>query len=545
MASRSPSSSDGPGWTAQLVAALALWSHRHPKGIVAAASLLTGAVIVKRALTPPTELPLGLVAAGAVAMVFAALRFRRGLAALLIAPSLAGIAWTTGITEAPRLDLGLLVLVIGVDQGLHLLAGLRAPDDADLLTTFRRAGRTIIPVGASAAFGLSALGLVAGVPSLLVAAMGLGLTTLAQVTLLPALLGLVRPTWRLASAPGERWSQTLTRWAPTVGWATVLIVIALWPHTRDTPTAIGLSPSQLALATGVTLVALAFFRGMAAATTAGLTAAATVALTAGTMVATGTPLVPAHGVGLTMLFCLGLGAGNHLADRRDRSLAEVTRETSWAVASSTLAVVFGVLAASLVSPMGPLRAILLVGLAVQAAVATAAVPAMLAMVESARDSDDKGGLFTRLAVTVGLAGDAPVGPGTLGALVAVPLGFALQSWGLGLSIAIAVLLTALSIPITTRYLERTGRHDPSEVVLDELVGCLLAMVMVPFGLAWGWAAFGLFRLFDIAKPGPVRYVERRAGGAWGVIGDDVVAGIMAGAVLLGLRWAGHALGWWG
>lgn len=220
------------------------------------------------------------------------------------------------------------------------------------------------------------------------------------------------------------------------------------------------------------------------------------------------------------------------------------RRQGGVVAQAQWLLAIALFASTIATPLGAQTWVLGLGLVVHAFVTLAAVPALAAMVESARHSEDKGGLFPRLAVTVGLAGDAPVGPGTLGALVAVPIAFALQTWGVGLSILVAVAVTALSIPITTRYLERTGRHDPSEVVLDELVGCLLAMVMVPFGLVWGWAAFGLFRLFDITKPGPVRWAERRAPGAWGVIGDDVIAGILAGAVLLGLRWAGSAVGWW-
>jgi len=374
------------------------------------------------------------------------------------------------------------------------------------------------------------------------AAVGIVLTSVAQLTLVPALLSL-----RLWSAPTHRrpdLAPAVMRWAPTLGWTAVLTFIALWPHTRSATDALGLSRIDFAAGASVAMGLLWAFRGPATAFTAGLTALGSTAITAGTLMVMGRELAPADALGLTLLFCLALSAATHTADRTKRSLLHVTHASGWTIAGATAAVAISIVAAALVSNLDALRTVLLVGLGVHLLVATAVVPSMAALVESARDSEDKGGLLPRLAVTVGLAGEAPVGPGTLGALVAIPIGFAIQPLGIVPSIAIAVVITAVSIPVTTRYLERTGRHDPSEVVLDELVGCLLAMVMVPFGLVWGWAAFGLFRLFDIAKPGPVRYVERRAAGAWGVIGDDVVAGLMAGAVLLGVRIAGTSLGWW-
>ena len=93
-------------------------------------------------------------------------------------------------------------------------------------------------------------------------------------------------------------------------------------------------------------------------------------------------------------------------------------------------------------------------------------------------------------------------------------------------------------------MRQTKTKDPSEVVHDEIVGCLIAMFIVPYGVGWAIAAFVLFRLFDIFKPWPVNWVERRAKGAWGVIGDDVVAGLLAGVVLTVVHQAGLVQGWW-
>ncbi len=91
---------------------------------------------------------------------------------------------------------------------------------------------------------------------------------------------------------------------------------------------------------------------------------------------------------------------------------------------------------------------------------------------------------------------------------------------------------------TARYTAGGADHDPSEVVVDEVVGIFIALVPLSAGL-WhaglpgyifpypGWiGAFVFFRLFDIWKPGPVGWADRR-GGAHGVMLDDVIAGMMA------------------
>lgn len=68
-------------------------------------------------------------------------------------------------------------------------------------------------------------------------------------------------------------------------------------------------------------------------------------------------------------------------------------------------------------------------------------------------------------------------------------------------------------------------------MVDELAGCFVALCFVPFELPWVIGALVLFRAFDIFKPGPVRWAERRLPGSYGVVVDDLVAGAMAGALL--------------
>lgn len=143
--------------------------------------------------------------------------------------------------------------------------------------------------------------------------------------------------------------------------------------------------------------------------------------------------------------------------------------------------------------------------------------------------------LARLLSTVGPAGHAPWAPGTCGALAALPLGWLLARTPWGVRVAALAALTALSVWAVDRYVAGDRHADPREVVLDEFVGCLIALAFVPWRWPWVLAAFGLFRLFDITKPGPIRTIDRQCHGGPGIVGDDVAAGLLAGAVLVGAR----------
>jgi phosphatidylglycerophosphatase A len=123
----------------------------------------------------------------------------------------------------------------------------------------------------------------------------------------------------------------------------------------------------------------------------------------------------------------------------------------------------------------------------------------------------------------------------MGALVALPFAKALGRLGPWGKLASIGAVTAVSWWGVSVYLEGRRDDDPQEVVADELVGCLIAMALVPATPAWALGAFGLFRAFDIIKPGPVGWAERELGGAASVMGDDIVAGVMAGLCLAAAR----------
>jgi phosphatidylglycerophosphatase A len=77
-----------------------------------------------------------------------------------------------------------------------------------------------------------------------------------------------------------------------------------------------------------------------------------------------------------------------------------------------------------------------------------------------------------------------------------------------------------------------GIHDPGEIVIDEVVGQWMCLLVVPLAgawmdIAWMLIAFVAFRIFDIIKPWPIRWVDRRVGGGFGIMFDDVLAGVFA------------------
>ncbi len=141
------------------------------------------------------------------------------------------------------------------------------------------------------------------------------------------------------------------------------------------------------------------------------------------------------------------------------------------------------------------------------------------------------------------SGLVPRAPGTVGALL---------GWGLFLiSTAVehtlgipavpeivAVLLLGVGLWASSRALPFFSRMDPPQIVIDEIAGQFLALLIVfsgrdPFsgeGMGLGLMSFGLFRLFDIGKPYPLRRVERWRGG-WGIMADDLLAGAYAGLTL--------------
>ena len=101
----------------------------------------------------------------------------------------------------------------------------------------------------------------------------------------------------------------------------------------------------------------------------------------------------------------------------------------------------------------------------------------------------------------------------------------------GASSSPALIVCVLGIRAATLYEAVTGRKDAKEIIIDEVAGQWIALLVVPLDWRWWLAAFCLFRLFDILKPGPVKMAEGFSGGL-GVMADDIVAGVLAAFVFI-------------
>lgn len=134
------------------------------------------------------------------------------------------------------------------------------------------------------------------------------------------------------------------------------------------------------------------------------------------------------------------------------------------------------------------------------------------------------------------SGLSPWAPGTAGTLAAIPLYLLLQPLPLGWYLAVLLGLVPIGLWACAKTARELGAHDPAPIVWDEFLGYLLTMAGAPLGWPWVVAGFVLFRLFDIWKPWPIRVLDARVHGGFGVILDDLVAGAFALAVLQGLNW---------
>ena len=141
--------------------------------------------------------------------------------------------------------------------------------------------------------------------------------------------------------------------------------------------------------------------------------------------------------------------------------------------------------------------------------------------------------------TLGPIGKCPA-PGTMGSIVAAIAGvFITAHWGLVALTVATVLMVAIGFPMANAHFRVTGQKDASEVIIDEVGGQWLAMLPIPVAPAlnmeyviWVAVAFALFRLFDIWKPGPIRQAEKLQPYATGVMADDIIAGAIAGAIIM-------------
>jgi phosphatidylglycerophosphatase A len=148
------------------------------------------------------------------------------------------------------------------------------------------------------------------------------------------------------------------------------------------------------------------------------------------------------------------------------------------------------------------------------------------------------GVSDRAATVIATAfgvGYSPIAPGTAGSLVGLALFWPLQLSTPRIQLLVTVVAYFVGVAASTRLAHRLGGKDPGAAVVDEVVGMWLSLLFLPFTPATAAAAFVLFRILDVFKPYPARQLEALPGG-WGIMTDDVMAGIYANLLLrAGLR----------
>ncbi len=145
-----------------------------------------------------------------------------------------------------------------------------------------------------------------------------------------------------------------------------------------------------------------------------------------------------------------------------------------------------------------------------------------------------------LAVGFG-SGLSPIIPGTMGTLASVPLYWLLAHLPFGWYLLVVLVSAIIGITICQRTSDDMGVHDHGSIVWDEFVGFWITMAVAP-SLGWHWIVTGflLFRAFDMIKPWPISWLDKKVKGGFGIMIDDVLAGFLA---MIALWIIGVLFGW--
>jgi len=135
------------------------------------------------------------------------------------------------------------------------------------------------------------------------------------------------------------------------------------------------------------------------------------------------------------------------------------------------------------------------------------------------------------------SGLSPVMPGTVGTLVSIPFYILLANLSIWMYVSVLVISGLIGIKICAKTSSDMKVHDHGSIVWDEFVGFWITMLMVPLlNLSiwdWRWIAIGFvyFRFFDMLKPWPISWCDKQVAGGWGIMLDDIVAGIISSIAL--------------
>lgn len=143
--------------------------------------------------------------------------------------------------------------------------------------------------------------------------------------------------------------------------------------------------------------------------------------------------------------------------------------------------------------------------------------------------------FAKIIASMFYVGKLPIAPGTWGSLAAFVIWLLIIPHISSYTLIVLILVLFGFGVIISSHLENTiDEKDPSIIVIDEWVGQWIALLFLPKSIIWGTIAFLLFRLFDIWKPFPANKLDKLNGG-WGIMLDDVMAGIYSLLIVQILR----------
>jgi len=133
------------------------------------------------------------------------------------------------------------------------------------------------------------------------------------------------------------------------------------------------------------------------------------------------------------------------------------------------------------------------------------------------------------------SGLAKKAPGTFGTLMAVPIYLALVQASTIVYSIVTILCSIIGITICGKAAEKLGEHDFGGIVWDEIAGYLVTMWFVAFSWQNVVLGFLLFRVFDIVKPWPIKWIDQKVSGGLGIMLDDIIAGLISAGILVYLN----------
>lgn len=141
-------------------------------------------------------------------------------------------------------------------------------------------------------------------------------------------------------------------------------------------------------------------------------------------------------------------------------------------------------------------------------------------------------LFVKIIATGFGLGYTPIISGTIGSLLGILLFYIMLLFEVPvfISVFILILLFFLGLITSTKAEKIFNKKDPRQIVIDEVVGCLLYVLLIPYNIWYIILGFIIYRFLDIIKPYPANWVQRLHGG-WGIMLDDIVAGLYTGVII--------------